>query len=217
MVALAAAWAFFLSSIWWRRVPPVGRLRTELLVAIAPERGLRRFREEQRARLLASPLPMYGLEGAADPPSLAGHGGDGEGIREISVGHPGGAWICTYSASAYGEHLVRECVESELAARRPTAQEVTGTGADGHALFVAACAEAEAAPWESGSLRIDGSEKPAMRKSVFGLAATYARMGEAWVAAIAAPGDASFPALVALGAAQREAAVDAVMPAESTR
>ncbi|RGE24173.1 hypothetical protein D1J51_00005 [Leucobacter sp. wl10] len=200
---IGAAWAFFFSSIWWKRRLHTGKLSTELLCAIDPRRGRARRRQEHIDRLMSSGIPMLGFDGIEDDPMIGGMSWSSDGVQRVTVRYSEERQTrVTDAFQAWddaGQTNARALLENHRMSRLLTEvqslQERT-------ALLERARIGNDEPEWVATTLTIDGEELPASQISSDGVTAAYVRSGRYWISVLA-PADAPLPALHALDGAER--------------
>lgn len=209
LALLGAAWLYFLSSIWWRPRRHTTRLSTELLSAVAPQRGEARRRREHAARLLASGFPFLGFEGDPHDAWIGGSSWSSDGVQQITTQHADGRTITVTDAALAGEDMGRAEAHDQLFTLHPDAHAPAMSAQDGRGTILGGAGlDLEKPAWIEAELVIDGRSIPAYRAYAFGGTAWYARHGPHWVT-IVVPGEMPVPALRRLDAKERDRVVRA--------
>jgi hypothetical protein len=193
LLLLLAAWLFFLSSAWWhRRSSRAISLRTELLQAWNPEKGLRARHREDMHRIRVSGLPMFEIVDWPGTKTLGGWGGDGNRVSHITLAFaerpesPRVVSVSTTIDDGSGIDGIRSHLLGELSGilvHRDTTDPATIREAHqriSHRLHTL--------PWVPATLQLDGESREAWQFHTDDHVATYAAVNGIWVT-ITAPHD----------------------------
>ncbi len=188
-----AVWLVFLSSIWWRR-PGLVRmsLRTDLLTAIDPVRGMQARRREDRERIVAAGLPLFEIRDWPGSGALGGWGSSSSTAFHVSLAFadkPGTSAVVTVTVLG-GESSRPDAVRSGLLgqlAASMTHSSIPPGGTPGQIrdAHIRTRGRLQAMTWGPSRLQIDGSDYQASCLVVDGWTATYCAIEAVWVTVLA--------------------------------
>lgn len=188
VLALAGAWALAVLPVWGRGSGT--SLRTDLLIAVAPERGWERREREEHQRIRESKITMFEVADWPGWRSLSGWGTSGGRVTHVTLSFaddeeaPATLSTTTFDAEHYGEDDVQSALISELAGIAANAVIDATTHEVVREAHLNAAAGLHQSAWEQASIVIDGTELTASSMATDLGEATYVRVGEFWVATV---------------------------------